>query len=190
MLNKVLNFLKKELNSAISLPGQPETVVLASIVNEKGELNIQDGQLSVMLVNIEEEKFLKVQVQRERRTGDQIQFANPEIKLNLLVLLAANPGVNNYPAALNSLSNAITFFQGTSFFDKTAFPELAPEIEQFSVELFSLTLEQQNQLWASLGAKYLPSVVYKIRLIVIDKGLFGLNKPLIKLIDNELKKIN
>jgi hypothetical protein len=195
MISKLLGFVTSELNKEISVPGQPATVVLCSIVNEKGELNIQNGQLAVTLVNIEEERFLKVQVQREKRSADQIQFANPEIKLNLLLMLAvnpgsANPGTDNYLAAMDIFSKAITFFQGTSFFEKKQYPQLAPDIEQFSIELLSLSLEQQNQLWASLGAKYLPSVIYKVRLLFIDKSLFGDNKTVIKAIDNELKKIN
>jgi len=190
MLNKALNFLEDQLNARLSVPGQPETVLLTSIVNDKGELNIQSGQLGLMLVNVEEEKILKTQLPREKRTGDQVQFANPEIKLNLLLLLAVNPGTDNYVSALDRLSQAITFFQGTSWFDNIAYPALSPEIEEISMELFSLSLEQQNQLWASIGAKYIPSVVYKMRLVVIDEALFGKKNPVIKVIDNNLHRIN
>jgi hypothetical protein len=55
-------------------------------------------------------------------------------------MLAANPGANNYADALERLSAAISFFQGTSFFEKIKYPVLAPDIEQLSLELFSLTL--------------------------------------------------
>lgn len=189
MLHKALEFLKDQLKPAVSPSGQFEAVELTALVNAKGDLNIQDGQLNIMIVNIEEERFLKVQPQREKRTGDQVQFANPEIKLNLLIMLAISPAKTDYAGALERLSEAITFFQGTSFFEKAWFPALGPEIEQLSVELYSLTLEQQNQLWASLGAKYLPSVVYKVRLLVIDRALFDEKKPVIKAIDNNLKKI-
>ena len=190
MLHKALEFLKDQLKPAIKTTGQSEAVELTTIVNAKGDLNIVEGQLCMMLVNIEEERFLKAQPQREKRMGDQVQFANPEIKLNLLVMLAVNPAKTDYAGSLTRLSEAVTFFQGTSFFEKTKVPPLGPEIEQLSVELFSLTLEQQNQMWASLGAKYLPSVVYKIRLVVIDRALFGNNQTVIKAIDNDLKKIS
>lgn len=190
MINKAINFLEQELDAVLTAPGDPEALLLTTLVNEKGELNIEPGQLALMLVNIEEEKALKTQLPRERRIGDNIHFANPEIKLNLLMMLAANPGTENYLTALERLSQAITFFQGTSFFDKINYPALAPEIEKLTVELFSLSLEQQNQLWASLGAKYLPSVVYKVRLVVIDRQLFGPEMPVIKTLDNDLQKIN
>ncbi len=105
-------------------------------------------------------------------------------------MLAANPGADNYVAALRRLSQAIVFFQGTSFFDRIKFPTFPPEIEKLTVELFSLSLEQQNQLWASLGAKYFPSVVYKLRLLVMDQNLFGNDTPVIKVIDTGLNKLN
>src|SRR3989442_1563686 len=100
MLKKPLNFLRAKLNTFISDPAQPAIVVLTSIVDENGKFIIQSGQLGLMLVNLEEEKILKMQLPREKRVGDSIQFANPEIKLNLLVMLAANPGADNYLGAL------------------------------------------------------------------------------------------
>ena len=192
MIDKALHFLEDQLNAVLSQAGQPDNLLLTSVVNEKGELHIQAGQLALTVVNIEEEKILKAQLPNERRNGNQIQFSNPEIKLNLLLLLAANPGNNNYLAALERLSQAMLFLQGTPFFDRTRFPALAapPEIEKLSIELYTLTLEQQNQLWASLGAKYLPSVVYKLRLVIIDRGLFGNETPAIRVLENELKRIN
>ena len=190
MINKAVNFLEEQLDAVLTTPGNPEAILLTTIVNEKGELNIEAGQLALMLVNIEEEKILKMQLPRERRIGDNIHFANPEIKLNLLMMLAANPGTENYSTALERLSQAITFFQGTSFFDKKKYPGLGPEIEKLTIELYSLSLEQQNQLWASLGAKYLPSVIYKVRLVVIDGELFGAETPVVKTLDNDLQRIN
>jgi len=192
MINKVLQFLTDQLGSVLNQPGSPKNLLLTSIVNEKGELNIDAGQIALMLVNIEEEKALKAQLPRDRRNGDQIQFANPEIRLNMLIMLAANPGGDNYSAALERLSLAMLFFQGTSFFDRRRYAALAaaPEIEQISIELFSLSLEQQNQLWGSLGAKYLPSAMYKVRVAIMDRGLFGANVPAIKILDNDLQRIN
>ena len=39
------------------------------------------------------------------------------------------------------------------------------KIGRLMINLHPITFEQQNNLWASLGAKYMPSVVYKIRTI-------------------------
>jgi Pvc16 N-terminal domain len=192
MINKALSFLEQQLSAKLNDPAGPKLIELISLVNDKGELNIQAGQLALTLVSVEEERILKTQPPREKHIGNNIQFANPDIKINLLIMIAANPGNNrdNYVAALEALSRAITFFQGTSSFGKLKFPALLPEIEKLTVELFTLTLEQQNQLWTSLGAKYVPSVLYKIRLIVFDADIFGDNNPAIRVIDNKLQKLN
>lgn len=193
MINKVIQFLTDQLGKVLNQPGSPKNLLLTSVVNEKGELNIDAGQIAIMLVNIDEERALKAQLPRERRLApDQIQFANPEIRLNLFIMLAANPGGDNYNAALERLSIAMLFFQGNSFFDRKKFSALAvePVIEQISVELHSLSFEQQNQLWGSLGAKYLPSAIYKVRVAIMADTSFGTTVPAIKILDHDLQRIN
>ena len=189
MIHLALKFLKDQVLSRLHQDGEPDNVLLISVVNDKGEYNILPGQVSVSAINIEEEKILKMQLPPERRTSDNVQFANPEIKLNVFMMLAANPGKDFYEDALRKLSEAIFLFQGVNVFDRINFPLLDRGIEKLIVDLYTLSFEQQNQLWGSLGAKYIPSVIYKVRLIVIDDQLYGANTPLIKTVDNHLHKI-
>jgi hypothetical protein len=191
MIKETLNFLTGQLNDHFGAP-DPEKVELISFVDDTGKIKIGEGLMGLMLVNVEEERYMKSQLPNEKRNGENVQFANPEIKLNLLALIAANPGNDSgkYALALERLSKVIIFFQGTSYFDKSGFPTLDPKIERLTVELYTLSLEQQNQLWASLGAKYLPSVVYKIRLVVIDALNFGKESKVIKTTDYNLHRIN
>jgi Pvc16 N-terminal domain len=191
MLDKVIKFLQTRLVKDQFNDEVPEPVVMSALFNEKGEPLLGAGVAGLMITNIEEERIFKVQVQKQRRIDNDIEVANPEIKLNLYIMVAANPGSNegSYDAALKRLSAIITYFQGTSSFDKTDYPDLDP-VEYLIVELYSLSFEQQNQLWASLGAKYMPSVVYKVRLVVIDKGFMGAREKAILEIDSDLKRIN
>jgi len=191
MLDKAISFLQHRVWTDQFNEETPEHIVIGSVFNEKGEMQVGAGDVAIMIANIEEEKIFKAQLQKQRRTDNDIEVANPEIKLNLYVLVAANPGTNagSYDAALKRLSEVVTYFQGTSFFDKTDYPELDP-IEYLVVELYSLSFEQQNQLWASLGGKYMPSVIYKVRLVVIDRGFMGAKEKAILEIDNNLHRIN
>ena len=62
----------------------------------------------------------------------------------------------------------VAFFQRrppTSFADV---PDSGDRRERFSAELHTMTFEQQNHLWGALGAKYMPSVMYKVGVIDID----------------------
>lgn len=191
MLDKAIGFLHNRILTDQFNGEVPEPVVMGSIFNEKGEILIGAGIVGLMISNIEEERIFKTQPQKQRRIDSDIEVANPEIKLNLYVLVAANPGANagSYDAALKRLSEVITYFQGTSYFDKTEYPDLDP-VEYLTVELYTLSFEQQNQLWTSFGAKYMPSVVYKVRLVVIDKGFLGMKEKAIMEIDGDLHRIN
>jgi len=191
MLDKAISFLQNIIWKKQFENENPEPVLAGPLFNEKGELQVGAGVVGLMIANIEEEKVFKTQLQKQRRTENDIEVANPEIKLNLYVLAAANPGTNagSYDTALKRLSGVITYFQGTSYFDKTDYTDLDP-IEYMIVELYSLSFEQQNQLWASLGGKYMPSVIYKVRLVVIDKGFMGAKEKAIMEIDNRLSRIN
>jgi hypothetical protein len=76
----------------------------------------------------------------------------------------------------------IGFFQRFSVFDRNAvdsggnprYPNMninVPAnkpwraIEKIIFKLHHLTFEQQNNLWASLGTKYLPNVVFQVRVL-------------------------
>ena len=191
MLDKAIGFLQNRIITDQFSGEDPEPVVIGALFNEKGEPLIGAGNVGLMIANIEEERIFKAQLQKQKRTDSDIEVANPEIKLNLYILIAANPGASaiSYDTALKRLSSVITYFQSTSYFDKTDFPDLDP-IEYLIVELYSLSFEQQNQLWASFGGKYMPSVVYKVRLVVIDKGFLGAKEKAILEIDSNLHRIN
>src|SRR5687767_7495345 len=191
MLDKAIKFLQERIITDQFDGEIPEPVVRGAILNEKGEPQLGAGTVGLMITNIDEERIFKAQLQKQKRTDNDIEVANPEIKLNFYLLVAANPGTTtvSYDAALKRLSEVITYFQGTSYFDKTDYPSLDP-IEYLIVELYSLSFEMQNQLWASMGAKYMPSVVYKVRLLVIDRGFMGARQKAILEIDNKLNRIN
>ena len=74
--------------------------------------------------------------------------------------------------ALRYLSYVMQFFQHKNVFSPQNSPGLFTDtmlpVQQISSELVTLNFEQVNHLWASLGGKYLPSVLYKIRQVVID----------------------
>jgi hypothetical protein len=90
----------------------------------------------------------------------------PELKLNLYVLFAAN--FKKYEEALKYISYVLTYFQAHPAFTSVEYPALDPRIEKLTAELQSLSYEQLNQIWAFIGGKQLPSVIYKIRMVSIQ----------------------
>jgi hypothetical protein len=76
-----------------------------------------------------------------------------------------------YPDALQHLSYILQFFQFQHVFTPITHPDLDPRIQKLIVDLCTLNFEQVNHLWSTLGGKYIPSVLYKVRQITIDEDI-------------------
>ncbi|HKJ68170.1 MAG TPA: DUF4255 domain-containing protein [bacterium] len=173
MIDSVLQLLKDEMSDfLIRLPEldiRTEDVVhLSGIVEEDGTLLIPDNSLGLSVVNIEEERVMKSPEAVNQSAEGRVSRINPMIKLNLFVLVSVN--ASNYKTGLQYLSGAVRFFQSKNVFTHENAPTLHPEIEKLIVELYTLNFEQQNHLWGALGANYLPSVLYRIRLLPIQEA--------------------
>jgi len=117
-----------------------------------------------------------------------IQIIRPEVKLNLYLLFTAY-FPSDYFEALKMLSLVIGFFQKRNTFNTSNSPGLDSKIKDMNLELYTLNMEQQNHLWGSLGAKYTPSVLYKMRLISIsDDEIDGTQEPITEIFINEDKQ--
>jgi hypothetical protein len=145
------------------------TVAVTPLVKDDGSLVIPKEHLGLTLVNIEEEKVLREQISQQQDASGLVSNQNPELRLNLYILVAAN--FKTYSTALKYLSATLGFFQARNVFTAANTPELDSGIEKLIVELHTMGLEQQNHLWGYLGAKYLPSVCYKVRMLTIQEGL-------------------
>ena len=173
MIDKTLEVLSSAIHDyLVRLPEldvtTQQTVYSQNIVKDDKTLALPDDTLGLTLVNIEEERVVKVQKAFSRASSGRISHVNPELKLNLYILIVAN--FNDYGTGLQYLSGAIRFFQSKYVFTPDNTPNLDPSIEKLIVEMHSLTFEQQNHLWSCLGANYLPSVMYKVRMIAIQEA--------------------
>jgi len=174
MIDKALEALANGIEAyLVRLPdlniGSQETVRLTNIVKPDGNIDIPADTLGLSLVNIEEERITKdQQAYKAMADGSRVAHVNPELKLNLYILVVAN--FNTYETGLKFLSGTIRFFQSKYVFTAANTPDLDPSIQKLIVDLFPLNFEQQNHLWGALGAKYLPSVMYKIRLLTIQEA--------------------
>jgi hypothetical protein len=55
-------------------------------------------------------------------------------------------------------------------------------------EMYTLSFEQVNHLWGTLGGKQMPFVLYKLRLIAITERKLVREVPLIEEIETSLTK--
>lgn len=193
MMHSSLTFLKDELNTFISSKDPfksagavSEYVMLTNIVDQENHLFKTGGDFVLMtLVNIEEETVGKSQLPYLKTPEDKLLVVNPDIKLNLYLQFAAfsDVGTSNIPTyerALMLLEHVIYFFQYRNVFsNKEHSALLNAGLDKLIIDQVSLTFEQLNHLWATLGAKYLPSVTYKCRMLVFRESVVANEKPFI-----------
>jgi hypothetical protein len=181
MLRTTFEFLSDELNAYIKRKdstnfGNEDVVVVSSLMNPDGTFAVSTegsdvSKVILTLINLEEDRIADSQYNYQK-VNDRIQVINPPVNINAFVLFSVF--ANNYSTALRLLSYVMAFFQGRQVFDNDQYPQINAKVDadkpwqkvgRLLVTFHSTTFEQQNNLWAALGAKYMPNVIYKIRTI-------------------------
>lgn len=179
MLDITLQFLKDELNSYLHARtgSSAEVVKLSKLVDEAGKYAFDKDTICATIINIEEERTVKEHLPHYSQVNGQHVILMPELKLNLYVMFAAN--FKLYDVALKYLSHLLIFFQAHPMFIASEYPALDQRIEKLTMELQSPSFEQLNQIWAFIGAKQLPSLIYKLRMVVLqDTAEAAIQPPL------------
>jgi hypothetical protein len=168
MLEVALQFLRDQLNTYLLARTGSDAikVVLSKLVDETGKYAFDQQSIAANVVNIEEERVLKAHLPEFIYVNGQHVVKEPELKLNLYVLFAANFRV--YDEALKYISYLLTYFQSQPHFTQDGFPGLDARIEKLTLELQSPSFEQLNQMWTFIGGKQLPSVLYKVRMVILQ----------------------
>ena len=164
MIEPMLTHLANTLNEFLKSRGssfQSQLADIAKVEHGNNENDLQN-RILITLANIEEENVLKNNYP-ERKVGSNIIKERSILYLNLYILLTAN--FQDYPEALRQMGFALQFFQYNNklsehFDDGSSF-------ESFFT-LHNIGFENLNNLWTVMGGKYLPSVMYKARLAIIQ----------------------
>ncbi|GAB5381067.1 MAG: hypothetical protein Alis3KO_04980 [Aliiglaciecola sp.] len=180
MINIALQHVVSELNTYFGLrtgAAADSNVVAASLFDVDGNVNSAAQNKVVMsMVNLEQDAVYKPLESFRTLPDGSSERLKPEININLYILFIAN--LSSYFEAMKSLTNVISFFQLNPYFDYKSISGLENIRGRLSFELFSMTFEQQNNLWGVLGAKYMPSVVYKVGMLEVrDDQVEGIAPP-------------
>ncbi len=178
MISRTLKFITDELNRRWdddATPTLEDFAMLGNIARLDTDANASQGGMSkkvvVTLVNIEEEKTLK-NGPHYVRNGEDVQKRNPAIFINLYILFSCAD--EDHVEALKKISRTMMFFQRKNVFTpQTAAATFPVEagVEKIILDLFTLNFEQINHLWGIMGGKYLPSVLYKARIVAVQDAL-------------------
>ncbi|MEO6613371.1 MAG: DUF4255 domain-containing protein [Chitinophagaceae bacterium] len=198
MIDQAILLLQTELESYIkSIDNSVEVKVdnIALFETSKGD-SLTDS-IIITLVNVEEESTLKNNPAIRRPFTTNAIYMNPPVFLNLYLLFTCNYSGTNYLLALRRLSRIIQFMQQKNSFSTTSssvIDGLDLDIEdvlnlKFTLELYTLTFEQINHLWGSLGGRQVPFVMYKLRLVAITERAVLREVQLIEEIETEARGI-
>lgn len=185
MIDVALQFLRDEVNT-LFLTGTGSDrvkVKLSNVVDDAGKYAFEQDLIGLSIINIEEERTVKTHLPQHAFVNGQHVISAPELKLNLYLLFAAN--FKFYEEALKYLSLMLTYFQSFPSFTHEAFPGLDPSIERLTLELQSPSFEQWNQIWGCNGGKQLPSVIYRVRMVILQpEAPSGIQPPISRISAN------
>jgi hypothetical protein len=188
MIESALLLLRNELINFLT-GKDPANVVVDNIgLLETANGNSLTENIVITLVNIEEESALKNQAQQKRPFNKSAVYQNPPVYLNLYILFTCNYSGDHYQLALRRLSYIIQFVQSrNSFSTASSVTSSILDLSQpgisdleFTLELYTLTFEQINHLWGSLGGRQVPFVMFKMRLVAITDRSTLREVPLIE----------
>ena len=171
MIDRALLFLRDSLNEDLLLArgigATTEDLVTFVDGDKLDPLTLKTGAINLLLVNLEQEQQMRRDDPFRRLLPDgSTAPAAPQVRLNLHVLFAAR--FQLYEAGLAALGQVLAYFQRNRVFDQRSAPALGPEIERLSMELHTLPLSEQNELWGALRISYHPSLLFRARMIIVE----------------------
>lgn len=170
MIETVLQAAANELNEFFQLKFgiSEKRVIISNLVNQDGSSAVKDeNRIILSLVLIQEEKLGAY-----KASGSVSPGGTKPIAINLFLLFSASFNEKLNIDALKFISAVITFFQNKPVFTQQNTSGLSEGMEKLSFEIFNMTMQEQSNLWSTLGAKYLPSIVYRVRVISVDENTF------------------
>ncbi len=184
MIRTALTFIKNELDAyfvarendpALYAPGS--NVEMQALAAPAGAIDLNDNlHAYMMLVGIEEGRREGKRPLYIAADNNDFYKLNPPVELELSLLFVAHR--SSYPMALRDLTHIVSFFQANPVFDRQRYPAMNatvtdPDItpwqlvDRLSFRMMNLGFEQQNNLWAMIGTKYLPNVLYKVNVLTV-----------------------
>ncbi|WP_158218950.1 DUF4255 domain-containing protein [Roseateles aquatilis] len=169
MIDVALQLLARQLNQHLRqrLGADEDMVVLSNLLEQSGgPVPLAQHKLVLFLAGIERDTLAHRAAQP---AGLQQRLQTPEpVYLNLLMMCAANFSGTNYSEALKCLSGAIAFFQARPVLDHQNCPDMDGTLDRLTLNIENLSSAEMHSLWAIHSGRYLPSVLYRVRLVSLD----------------------
>ncbi|RVT48946.1 DUF4255 domain-containing protein [Rubrivivax albus] len=168
VIDTALQFLADEANAHLLRRTGSElgAVTPGTVVDDAGRWTGPMDTTRLLMFQVEEERALRSQLPERTLVGGREVSLPPPLRLNLVLLFAGR--FQQYGTAMRTLSHLMAFFQARPVFSAAESPDLPPGVERLTMELLSWGPEQVSQMWSAIGARQLPSVLYRLRMVVLQ----------------------
>ncbi|WP_047237055.1 DUF4255 domain-containing protein [Chromobacterium subtsugae] len=188
MIDSALNYLAEQLNQHFRRRFMlAEDIVLVSDVQDASGQTVEgvNGKLLLFLGGISRE-IVQGRAGSVGEFGSRLQGVDP-VYLRLSLVCAAVFSGKAYHEGLKLLSEAIAFFQSHPVFDHQNAPGLESGLDRLMLNLENLSAGEMHSLWSIHGGRYLPSVLYQLRLICLDGATLSRRTPLVRSLETDTR---
>ncbi|MEM9578142.1 MAG: DUF4255 domain-containing protein [Pseudomonadota bacterium] len=179
MIDQTLRLIADRLNAHLSalFSVSEELVAIGPLSDAEGRPTAESrNRLTMFVTNIAQDTMPRGAGSRGPLSDGQ----NRPFHLDIYFMLASGHDPEIYDEGLKLISAALTYFQANTVMTPRTAPDMPPGLSQLSIEIANLKAEEIGQLWGNLGGRYVPSVMFKVRSVMIDAGAVTSITPLVR----------
>lgn len=178
MLETVTLFIKQKLDQhLVNLFSLEESIaVLNHLATQDGSAPPKNqNKMVITVINLDYDTNKPFYGGRQPGSDNQVVRFNPGYTFNIDLLFTAS--FDDYEESLKFLNATIGFFQSNISITRKTAPDLPSGVHALRFDILNSTLWEIHNLWSAIGAKYQPSVIYKVRHINVQQGKINLTVP-------------
>jgi len=169
MIDRAISQIAAQLNEYLRglLGTSEELVVVSNLLGPDGSPapNV-NNRVILFLTSIDKDT-----VTQRLPEGRATAFSGSQpLFLNIYLMVAANFTGANYPEALKFLSLVIGHFHRQPVIDHANSPDLDQGIDKLVLDIENTSPQAMSNIWGVLGGRYLPSVLYRVRMVAVGGG--------------------
>lgn len=182
MIDRAMTLVAHRLNAHLrAVFGLSEDVVaLSPLVDGEGKTpETARNRLVLFISNIAQDATARGASRAPISLAGQMRRAAP-VHLDIYFILAASFDPEKYAEGLKLLTAGMRYFQANANLTPSTHPEMAPNLNQLSIDIANLGSDSLGQLWGNFGGAYAPSIQYKMRSVVIDSDAVIAIDPIVR----------
>ncbi len=179
MIDQTLKLIADRLNAHLSalFSVSEELVAIGPLSDAEGKPTAESrNRLTMFVTNIAQDTVPRGSGGRGPLSNGQ----NRPFHIDIYFMLASGHDPEIYGEGLKLISAALMYFQANSTLTPRSAPDMPAGLSQLSIEIANLKAEEIGQLWGNLGGRYVPSIMFKIRSVMIDAGAVTSITPLVR----------